>query len=308
MLESGSGIRVAQFSSSLRSQIAMLIWYDLTGALLSRRRPVFPRNYIEDLFAWQSSTEWTFLALNGYPDELIMVLHDLATAAEALTTPTDEAGARQAEVARELERRLWVAELRSVDADVTILFECWRMGLLLYCARALKTAAANPFTQQQQQRSQSVSMSPRMRLLDRSLSSSPAFTTASDNTLMVESNNATSNRCKCYAEDIFYLTMRLSPTSALQKQCLIPMLLAGCEMTSSPDDLQHRKTVETYCDRWNSLSQLAVFSSAKHVLRIVWALKDGGFDFEKVWWVDVLNKTWAMQDSQGSLTKEWLFG
>lgn len=302
MLESDSGIRAAQYSSSLRSQIAMLIWYDLTGALLSRRRPVFPRNYIEDLFAWQSSTEWTFLALNGYPDELIMVLHDLATAAEALTTSTDETAARQAEVARELERSLWVAELRSVDANITTLFECWRMGLLLYCARALKTTAANPFTQPQQ-RSQSGSMSSIMRESDRPLSSS-----SNDDKPMAESNSATSNRCKCYAEDIVYLTTRLSPTSALQKQCLIPMLLAGCEMASSPEDLQYRETVEAYCDRWNSLSHLAVFNSAKHVLRTVWALKDGGFDFEKVWWVDVLNKIWAMQDSQESLTKEWLFG
>ncbi|EHY55014.1 hypothetical protein ABEF92_003230 [Exophiala dermatitidis] len=138
ILESNGGIRVAESRPHLRSQIAMLIWYDVTAALISRCGPVFPRSYLEALMLWQSESEWSILALNGLPDEMFLDMHQLAVAAARPETFSPEK-------ISELECRIWNAQIiMHEDEQLALMSRAWRAALLLYIARVFPRPDAQP--------------------------------------------------------------------------------------------------------------------------------------------------------------------
>ena len=183
-MEARGGIALAEQNSTLRSQVAMLAWYDMTAALLSRRGPVFPRRYTEALMEWRLTTEWSLLSLNGCPDSLFLELYDIAQAAANMNSFTPEQAAS-------LEMRVWNAgpdpAEPSSNQHVAGLIDCWRLTLLLYCSRVFRP----------------------------------------------DDNDEAETR-KTLAREIVCLVTNLPPRSAIQKQCLLPMVLAGFEVQAEP--------------------------------------------------------------------------
>ncbi|EXJ86335.1 hypothetical protein A1O3_03286 [Capronia epimyces CBS 606.96] len=292
IVEAGGGIDMVRNNSSLRSQMAMLAWYDVTSALLSRRGPIFPRRYIETLMTSRSETEWSLLALNGCPDALFVDIYDIVSAAASGDATVSEA--------MELERRLWTARFDDVtDENVSSLLDCWRFGLLLYCARVFKTHAVNPFPGRARPSSEPgeedhndirASQSPTATFsTSRPMAASSPSSRLDESPLPTTSIIRPINRCQSFADEILGLVARLPPASPLQKQCLIPLVLAACELNADPAQAPFRAMTREYCQRWNRQTGLRLFNTALDLVEIVWQLIDEGLvDVENTWWRDVL--------------------
>ncbi|KAF2102544.1 hypothetical protein NA57DRAFT_52112 [Rhizodiscina lignyota] len=232
ILESSGGIKLAEYNTQLRSQIAQLIWYDTTAALLSRKGPVFPRTYSEALMSWQVDTEWSLLSLNGYPDIAFLDMYDIAVAASC-TSPLPDGHVTR------LEMGLWLARFDSVhqnqDKNITALTDCWRLGMLLYCTRVF------------------------------------------------HQSEASQTKARMLAEEIMWLIHDLPANSATQKQCLLPLFLAGCEM----DSFRFRSIAIDFCKRWKDKTGLWLFQSALDLMQLVWASMDEN-PVKDVWWGDII--------------------
>lgn len=211
------------------------------------------------------------LALNGFPDDLLLVVYDIAWAASHTV---------DAEDILSLERSLWTVQFETQDEDLARLFDCWRLALLLYCGRV--------FDIQQT----SVLPSPRHtfpvhRRLSHSESSSPSSpdkcATPPKHLLGVD------ERSKFLAEEIFWLSRDIPSTSSIQKQCLIPVTLAACEMDSDPEHFPFRIMAEDYCRRWNKQSGHGVFTTALGLIEDVWRLIDHGAAIQDLWLAGISN-------------------
>ncbi|CAM1511805.1 Fc.00g093180.m01.CDS01 [Cosmosporella sp. VM-42] len=132
MIEAAGGIQLGNADVHLRAQIAQLVWYDTIVALLSRRDPIFPQEYIEYVLSWKSESQWSLLALNGFPDSAFLHMYEIAKAAAHASSLSD------GQVAG-LEMKLWLApfdtDQGTTDKEIAALADCWRLGLLLYCTR-----------------------------------------------------------------------------------------------------------------------------------------------------------------------------
>lgn len=236
--------------------------------------------------AWQSKSQWTMLALNGFPDDLLLDIYDVAWAA------SHSIGMGEAST---LYRRLWSAHLDAPDANIARLMDCWRLSLLLYCTRLFEPPASTF-----------------RRVLPSSSSSSPSAT-ATDTPLNndefddipismatpVSSPDASrrlsalqsdvGERCQALAEEIFWLVRDLPPTSDIQKQCLIPVTLAACEMDSDPENFPFRIMAEEYCRRWSRQSGLRTFDTALGLVQTVWRMRDRQPGF--VWWGNLVGSS-----------------
>jgi len=133
-----------------------------------------------------------------------------------------------------LENRIWNAQLPTerVDGGVAMV-DCWRLCLLLYCARVLH------------------------RDHDQGLS----------HTL---------------ATDILLVLQKIPQNSALEKQILLPVILAACEMEVG----YYRAVVIEYIERWKRHTGIWIFDSALELIAAVWAAMDAGD--QTVWWCDVV--------------------
>ncbi|KAL1896365.1 hypothetical protein Sste5346_004750 [Sporothrix stenoceras] len=283
IMEAAGGVDIARNNAPLRSFLVMILWYDLITALVSRRPPVFDKEYLVSVMAWRSAHEWSLVGLNGFPDEIFDLIHDIACAsAMARHSPIPRA------TAADLERRLWVAEMDANNPSSSSLFDCWRQAMLLYCARVFGTGAHNPFSH-------------------------------------APSSNMTSDGFDApltsMAEGILAIVASMDPTSAMQKQCLLPVVLAASEL--GPHSTTHRALradVEGYCERWNHLVGLRMYLSALHFIRSVWVCRDHHVDDDDsrpVWWgtvVEQMERADGGASSGGSSalvqapTKEWMFG
>ncbi|KAL9110362.1 MAG: hypothetical protein Q9227_005093 [Pyrenula ochraceoflavens] len=132
MIENAGGIKLSESYMHIKAQIAQLVWYDTIVALMSRRGPVFPREYIECVLSWKSDPHWSLLALNGFPDSAFLDMYNVAEAASYASSLSDGD-------ATSLEMKLWLAafetEQGATDIEFSALTDCWRHGLLLYCTR-----------------------------------------------------------------------------------------------------------------------------------------------------------------------------
>lgn len=219
----------------------MLIWYDVNAALLSRRGPIFPRYYLETLMLWQRDMEWSILGLNGLPDRMFLDMYDLAvTAAQPdLCTP----GTISA-----FETRILTSENNSDDQEdpqVASMSVVWKLGLLLYCRRALSSSCISP------------------EKGDSTISGDAA----SSLQLNVDLDLRTPHTLSC---EILSIVADLPPDSNFQKQCLLPIALAGAEATSR----HYRRIAEDYCDRWKERTGMWIFDSVLEFMQGVWTRND----------------------------------
>ncbi|KIV86299.1 hypothetical protein PV11_01917 [Exophiala sideris] len=238
ILESNGGIRLAESRQSLRSQIVMLIWYDLNAALLSRRGPIFPRYYLETLMIWQRDMEWSILGLNGLPDRMFLDMYDLAVTAAQPECCTPE-------MTTAFEARILNSETKDQEnTQIASMSIVWKLGLLLYCRRALSS-----------------DLTPHS---DDTTTSTPDN---ADSRLHIDLRTPHTLAC-----EILNIVADLPPDSNFQKQCLLPIALAGAEATSR----RHRRIAEDYCDRWKERTGIWIFDSVMTFMRGVWARNGSG--------------------------------
>lgn len=191
----------------LRSQIAMLVWYDLTAALLSRAGPVFPQVYVHAIISWRSESpdQWSNLSLNGCPDDLLVAMHQIASAVP-LASELDE------QEVRALGTILWAIlsqppheQASSPDAvnkdPIAGMGTCWRLSLFLYLHQVFDLEPGQ------------------------------------------------TSRAKL-ANMILELVASMPPNSHCQKQCLLPIILAGTEVSRSRDSWKWRQWIIEFCSRY----------------------------------------------------------
>ncbi|KAJ9644424.1 hypothetical protein H2204_001776 [Knufia peltigerae] len=249
VLESSGGIRVAESRQNLRSQIAMLLWYDVTAAMLSRYPPIFPRRYLESLMSWQRETEWSMLGLNGLPDGMFLDMYDLAIAAA-------HPDAISAEAITAFEVRILGAfpgdrENRLLDAMSRV----WKLGLLLYCQRVLV-----PFVRD------GVDLpTTRSTTVDPESPSPPAA-------VMAFGIGGSRQSPRQLALEILGIVADLPPDSNFQKQCLLPIILASVEVPNPY--LPYRRVAIDYCVRWKERTGMWIFDSALEFMSGVWSRND----------------------------------
>ena len=132
VLEYHGGIEVARDMPHVQSQIVMLLWYDLTTAMLSRAGPIFPRHYVEKLVSWQPGAGWSLLALNGQSDKVFLDMYDVTAAAAHAKSFSKQSIAR-------LEKKILDAKLDDCgNRSIFLMAEAWKLTLLLYCLRVFR--------------------------------------------------------------------------------------------------------------------------------------------------------------------------
>jgi hypothetical protein len=86
------------------------------------------------------------------------------------------------------------------------------------------------------------------------------------------------------AEEIMWLVYELPPNSDKQKQALLPLFLAACEMES----FRFRRIALDFCERWKQRSGLWLNQTAIDLLQTVWAAIDENPE-KDIWWGDLVS-------------------
>lgn len=249
--------------------------------------------------AWRSVSGWNLLALNGCPDDLFLQIYDIAEAASRNVEGSEAAA---------LEQNLWSVVLDPRDGGIAALFDCWRLGLLLYCTRVFGVNVWSPAEETEELQSAATGFSFRP--------GSPVGGRPAVEPSQLPSTSIM--RCKFLAEEILWLVRDIPPDSNLQKQCLIPLIFAACELDADPEQFPFRIMAEDYCHRWRKLSGLRLFDDALGLIQATWTLMEVTGDPD-VWWGNVFSASQPAQSNRqlqeaGSavdeldLGREWMFG
>ncbi|CAG8105377.1 unnamed protein product [Penicillium nalgiovense] len=255
----------------IRSQVAMLIWWDATLALISRQSPIMDQAYLKFLVRWEKQDEWSFFDLTGCPQELLVHLFQLAELAKQCEIGLSMKWLtfNMAPVTK-IEHELigWKNDIDSPssDDDPTLgeeeairqlheqqdryhCAEAWRYALLLYLEYIFKGG--------RKRRSISVH-----RLVRKTI-------------------------------DHIRSCRRTSQT---QKQLLIPVFLAGSE--TSDEDMRH--FVKEYCAYWGEKCRYSMFNSVPVLFDEIWATGK--------WWGAVIDSKTRPSSGHGQGTTQLLFG
>ncbi|KAF4308354.1 hypothetical protein GTA08_BOTSDO03652 [Botryosphaeria dothidea] len=286
IFEAASGLSATLRVPRARAQIEMLVWWDVTLALTSRKGYVMPESYVSRLFA--DDTAESFYNMSGCPFELFRHMVRLAQYArefELATTMTCVTFRRDLVLGVERCIREWSAEgygdvcaavLRDEDTGARIVeedraggsgtmeekanarqdlyycAEAWRYALLLYVERVFKW--------------------------DRTRPPSPVLGLIARKTL-----------------DHIWSCRR---SSMVQKQLLLPAFLAGCETKDST----LRELASDYCAWWTEKTRHEMFATTSLLLEEVWASKS-----EKSWWGSVIDEK-SRSGAVESFPHQYLFG
>lgn len=268
-----------------RAQIEMLVWWDVTLALTSRKGYVMPESYVSRLFADDAAE--SFYNVSGCPFELFRHMFRLARyAREFELAATMTCVTFRTDLVLEVERCIgeWsvegygdvcaavlldedtrariveegcaggsgtVEEKANARQDLHHCAEAWRYALLLYVERVFKWDRTGP-------------PSPVLGLLARK-------------TL----NHVRSCR----------------RSSMVQKQLLLPVFLAGCETKDST----LRELASDYCAWWAEKTRYDMFATTCLLLEEVWASKSEG-----AWWGSVVDDKGRIATEQSP--QQYLFG
>jgi hypothetical protein len=227
---------VCRRSSRTRAQIAMLIWWDITIALIARNAPRFPLTYLQTLMIYSSEDGWSWVSLNGCPADLVLAMAHLARLASIYErvlgmewTRFDETPVQR--IIDEVER--WnnpdersahsIGQTKG-DVDVHLnrfhCVEAWRRAIQLYAYRVFSR-------DQSDSRLDSITYLARVIL----------------------------DHVRCIPD-----------TAIVQKQTLLPVFLAGAESGNEAT----RDFVRAYCRHWSITARFDMFDSAATLLEHVW--------------------------------------
>ncbi|PLB49686.1 hypothetical protein P170DRAFT_357297 [Aspergillus steynii IBT 23096] len=271
ILESCGGVSALN-NARIRAQVAMVVWWDITLALVSRHGTVFPEAYLKRLTQAEKHDKWSFYDLTGCPSDLVVNMFQLAQLAHqseiassmtwlsfdlapviqihshlkngksfssSFPTPdppnsTTAAAASSKEPGNSAENTEEESEESfHAQEDQHHCIEAWRHALLLYIERIFKW--------------------------DRSSERRPA---AIPRLLRI-----TLDHVRCCRR-----------TSQTQKQLLLPVFLAGSET----GDEEMQQVVREYCQWWGERSRYNMFHSVPTLLEDVW----GG----NKWWGAVVDE------------------
>ncbi|TLD37680.1 hypothetical protein E2P81_ATG04492 [Venturia nashicola] len=271
LLEQLSASDTMQTNLRMRGLVAMLVWWDVTTALISRREPILPLTYLDTLIQFPESEDWSFLVLVGCPVDFLMAMARLSKLAAIYEKTTR----MEYTIFNDLPVQLIIGEVQmfiNVD-EVTFAnldnledepgsrqnrfhcIEAWRRAVLLFAARAFSK-------QQDEYGLRKITYLARLVL----------------------------DHVRCIPQDEF-----------LQKQLLLPVFLAGSEVESQVD----RAFVRQYCQHWNETSRFEHFGSAAQLLEDVW--RDWHVSIRDVyWWGAKIQPQSAGRAS--SMVSEALFG
>ncbi|KIW00467.1 uncharacterized protein PV09_07991 [Verruconis gallopava] len=277
LLEQSSALQRIAVNSKLRAQVAMLVWWDVTIAFISRRQPRLPQTYLQAVKSCKESNSWSFFTLNGCPIEFVSSMARLAKLASIYektlqmewTTFNDfpvfaEMCQIQAFVNPE---HVFLDDLdaHTLDDNVDLkrnryhCIEAWRNAILLYVYQV--------FLPRKDQ----------------------------DNV-----------RKRAYLARSVLDNVRCIPRSdMIQKQVLLPVFLAGAEVKTDAD----REFSKQYCTYWSAASRFYHFGSASELLEEIWDEMDKSAD-EQYWWgVKVSSHgTTHADDKEDSMIQEILLG
>ncbi|KAF4448046.1 fungal specific transcription factor domain-containing [Fusarium albosuccineum] len=236
LLQESSAVETSQQSPRLRAQLAMLIWWDVTASLISRREPRLPAAYLETLAAYDDTDGWSFFTLNGCPGEFVRAMFRLAKLAYVYERtvsmewtifnrlPVDSIVDQVKSYINYEDANIYCTD--ETDADVNArrnrfhCIEAWRHAILLYVARV--------FTPKQD----------------------PSGLQAIDHHARVILDSV---RC-------------IPPTDPVQKQLLLPVFLGASEVG---DDF-NRSFVRQYCHHWSNEIHFYQFETVTVLLEDVW--------------------------------------
>lgn len=86
------------------------------------------------------------------------------------------------------------------------------------------------------------------------------------------------------AEEIMWLIHELPPDSHKQKQALLPLFLAACEL----DSFRFRRIATEFCKRWKKISGIWLNQTVLDLLHRIWEAVDEKSD-EDIWWGDFVD-------------------
>ncbi|KAK1143722.1 hypothetical protein N8T08_006122 [Aspergillus melleus] len=279
ILEGCGGVSALN-NQRIRAQIAMVVWWDATLALISRQGTVFPEAYLERLKEAEKQDKWSFYDLTGCPSELVDHIFHLAQLAQ------------QSEIASSM---TWLtfdlAPVMQIEAHL-------RNGTSFSSSNSVPPSAPATSTDKASADTRPGPSAPSTERND---------TNGAEE--CEESMHAQEDRHHCieawrhslllYIERIFkwdrtpssrpsaiprLLRITLDHvrccrrTSQTQKQLLLPVFLAGSE--TSDDEMQ--QVVREYCQWWGERSRYNMFHSVPTLLEDVW----GG----NKWWGAVVDE------------------
>ncbi|KAK3046696.1 hypothetical protein LTR09_011843 [Extremus antarcticus] len=234
------GIGVAQVceaSPKGRPQIAMLVWWDVTLAFISRRETKFPTTYLEQLINHEQYDEWSFFALSGCPAELVLYMARLSKLASVFETVINmEHTSFNTEAVDQimLGVRAWanpenasLDEVEQTDCDTDLrrnkyhCIEAWRHSIVLYCYRVF-------FRPSSTAQLRSIAHLARVIL----------------------------DHVRCIPQ-----------TEVMQKQTLLPVFLAAAEA----GDESTRSFARQYCSHWSVTARYHMFATVESLLEDIWA-------------------------------------
>jgi hypothetical protein len=271
----------------MQARVEMLVWWDVTLALTTRRGCVLSEDTALSLLGPAgSASESSFYSISGCPRDLFVHMVRLASyaresklvagmtcarfdmgpvleIARAIRTwqnprftaaADEECLGSEEEEAEEGADQLEQMEARQYKEDLYHCAEAWRYALLVYIERVFKVRdTGNPRA------------SPLIGLLAR---------------------RTLTHVASCRR------------ASMLQKQLLLPVFLSGCETVD--EDL--RTQARMYCQWWNDKSRYDMFLTAGGLLEEIWGAED-----QRVWWGSVLDQK-AREGGKPSVSKQYLFG
>ncbi|KIW36494.1 uncharacterized protein PV06_11261 [Exophiala oligosperma] len=274
-----AGAVAALDDTRVQSQVAMLVWWDATLALVSRHGCMFDMAYVNRLLEEEKHNKWSFYDITGCPGEMVRCLVELACLAKQaeigasytwLTFDTgpvsiieerlnsmkpDTFGDSDTIITDDGATENEEEEVFHAHQDQLQCIEAWRLALLLYIQRVFMWDRMG-------------SRPPKVRLLVRSLL------------------NCVSS-CR--------------RTSQTQKQMLLPVFLAGSECF----DEAMRQVARGYCDWWVHRSHYYMFDSVSTLLDEVWAgMSDQA---SNVWWGGVIDEK-TKKGTQAETGAQFLFG
>ncbi|KAF4811277.1 hypothetical protein CGCSCA5_v010022 [Colletotrichum siamense] len=270
-----------QRTPRVEAQISMLIWWDVTLALTTRKGCVLPHTYHSNLHYQTPDNEKAFYNVSGCPEELFGYMTRLAMYArefELATTMTCVTFDTGPVLSVEQAIKDWRAPAYSDCIDIETLendgsqnvdqqeieealnykqdlhhcAEAWRYALLLYIERVFKW--------------------------DRKSTSLPVLGLLARKAL----NHVSSCR----------------RGTMLQKQLLLPTFLAGCETTN----LELREQAKQYCEWWNDKTRYDMFLTAAALLEEVWAKYGSGS-----WWGSIMDEK-CQPGAHGYTQNQYLLG
>lgn len=236
LLEERGGVQALMSATVLKSQMAMLVWYDMSIALVGRKGCCIPYKYLEALTNC-NDRYWTFFSMTGCVGELCKIVYEFCvivampdfantpagrTQVAGLETQLDEFQAPVPEDSMLPPSDLTVASASSMVEEAHGMMhgaDVWRHALLLYSARVFRRLPGSSIRVQSLAR----------RVIDHA---------------------------------------RLIPMSenGASKQLLLPLLLAG----SDEQNPLHRQFVVDYIDYWTEKLRFRVWDDAKDVLLDLW--------------------------------------